>query len=49
MESPHILKNADFSPRTIRDLIGQGETKAAEHIKGQDEGDIAELLKILYL
>ena len=49
MESPHILKNADFSPRTIRDLISQGETKAAEHIKGQDEGDIAELLKILYL
>jgi NTE family protein len=49
MESPHILKNADFSPKTIRDLIRQGEMKAAEHLKGSDEGDIAELLKNLYL
>ncbi len=30
IEKPHILKNADFSPKTIKDLIYQGEKKATE-------------------
>jgi len=32
MENPHPLKNADFSPDTIRDLISQGEQKAEEKL-----------------
>lgn len=47
MESPHVLKNADFSLGTIRDLIRQGEEKTVEHLKGKDEGDLAELIRLL--
>jgi hypothetical protein len=28
MESPHPLKNADFSLKTVRELIRQGEENA---------------------
>ena len=27
IEKPHILKNADFSPKIVKDLIYQGEKK----------------------
>jgi hypothetical protein len=30
MENPHPLKNADFSPETVKNLILQGEQKAEE-------------------
>ena len=30
MESPSILQNADFSPRTIKELIAQGEKTLEE-------------------
>ena len=33
VESPTILKNADFSPKTIKKLIEQGENKTIEKIK----------------
>lgn len=33
IEKPHILKNADFSPKTVKDLIHQGEQKAMEYLK----------------
>ena len=33
MENPHPLKNADFSPDTVKDLILQGERKAEEELK----------------
>ena len=49
MKSPHILKNADFSIKTIKDLIRQGEQKALDHLKGAEDIDIAELTKSLYL
>jgi NTE family protein len=32
LESPSMLQNADFSPKTIRELIAQGETKAIEKL-----------------
>jgi NTE family protein len=32
VESPTILKNADFSPKAIKGLIAQGEQKAVERI-----------------
>ena len=32
LESPSMLQNADFSPKTIRELIAQGETKALEKL-----------------
>jgi len=32
MDYPHALKNADFSPDTIRNLISQGELKAEEKL-----------------
>ena len=48
MDSPHILKNADFSPSTIKDLIAQGETKVREHFGGADEAEMAELIELLY-
>lgn len=35
IEKPHILKNADFSPKTIKDLISQGEEKATEYLKSR--------------
>ena len=49
MKSPHILKNADFSIKTVKDLIRQGEQKALDHLKGAEDIDIAELTKSLYL
>ncbi|MDN5845127.1 MAG: hypothetical protein L0H53_02500 [Candidatus Nitrosocosmicus sp.] len=33
MESPTILKNADFSPKTIKKLIEQGEKRTMEKLK----------------
>lgn len=33
IESPSILKNSDFSSRTIRELIDQGESKTEEQIR----------------
>ena len=35
IEKPHILKNADFSPKTVKDLIYQGEKKATECLEGR--------------
>ncbi|HEX7208895.1 MAG TPA: patatin-like phospholipase family protein [Nitrososphaeraceae archaeon] len=35
IEKPHILKNADFSPKTVKDLIYQGEKKATEALEGR--------------
>lgn len=32
VQTPHILKNADFSPKTIRRLIDEGERKAIDCI-----------------
>ena len=32
LESPSMLQNADFSPKTIRELITQGETKTMEKL-----------------
>ena len=32
VESPTVLKNADFSPKTIKDLIDQGEKKTSEKL-----------------
>ena len=32
MEHPYPLKNADFSPKTIKDLISQGMQKASDHL-----------------
>jgi NTE family protein len=32
IESPSILKNADFSPKTIKELINQGEKKTLEKL-----------------
>src|ERR671939_962469 len=32
LESPSILQNADFSPKTIKELISQGETKTREKL-----------------
>jgi NTE family protein len=32
VESPTILQNADFSPKTIKDLISQGERKTMEKL-----------------
>jgi NTE family protein len=36
IESPTILKNADFSVKTIKNLIEQGERKTAEKLKDID-------------
>ena len=49
MESPHILKNADFSVKTIKGLIRQGEEKATEHLRGSEDVELGELLKFLHL
>ena len=32
MEHPYPLKNADFSPKTIKDLISQGMQKSISEI-----------------
>ncbi|HXV45517.1 MAG TPA: patatin-like phospholipase family protein [Nitrososphaera sp.] len=48
MESPHILKNADFSIKTIKDLIRQGEQKTEEHFKGYEDIELSELTRLLY-
>jgi NTE family protein len=49
MESPHILKNADFSLKTTKDMIRQGEQKAEEHLSGYEDIELTELTKLLYL
>jgi NTE family protein len=49
MESPHILKNADFSVKTVMELIRQGEDKTIEHLRGPEDVELDELLKLLYL
>lgn len=33
MESPHVMKNADFSRKTIQDLIKQGEAKGEQYLQ----------------
>ena len=33
ISTPHLLKNADFSPKQIRELIEQGERKTRDHLK----------------
>ncbi|MDQ3851457.1 MAG: patatin-like phospholipase family protein [Thermoproteota archaeon] len=33
ISSPHLLKNADFSPQQIRELIEQGERKTQDYLK----------------
>jgi NTE family protein len=48
MESPHILKNADFSVGTIKDLIRQGEKKTEDHLKEYEDIELSELTKLLY-
>ncbi len=35
IEKPHILKNADFSPETVKELISQGEIKATEYLENK--------------
>ena len=33
ISTPHLLKNADFSPKQIRELIEQGERKTRDYLK----------------
>ncbi|MFB5600513.1 MAG: patatin-like phospholipase family protein [Nitrososphaeraceae archaeon] len=33
MESPHVMKNADFSQKTIHELINQGEKKGDQYLQ----------------
>lgn len=33
VSTPHLLKNADFSPKQIRELIEQGERKTQDYLK----------------
>ena len=40
IESPTILKNADFSPKTIRALIEQGKRKTEEELANQKHNRI---------
>lgn len=35
--TPHLLKNADFSPQTVRQLITEGEQKAIRNIKALEK------------
>ena len=35
MSTPHLLKNADFSPKRIRELIEQGERKTRDYLKNK--------------
>lgn len=50
MESPHLLKNADFSVKTVKDLIKQGEQKTENHLKGHPSDiELSELTRLLYL
>lgn len=35
MSTPHLLKNADFSPKRIRELIVQGERKTRDYLKNK--------------
>lgn len=41
MESPTILKNADFSPQTIKKLIEDGEKKTVEKLKNMDQSHLS--------
>ena len=48
MESPYLLKNADFTPDTVRGLMAQGEQRALEKLKGAaDDMEPGELLRLL--
>lgn len=50
MESPHLLKNADFSVKTVKDQIKQGEQKTEDHLKGHTSDiELSELTRLLYL
>ncbi|MEW6603718.1 MAG: hypothetical protein AB1351_03395, partial [Thermoproteota archaeon] len=50
MESPHLLKNADFSLKTVKELIKQGEQKTEDHLKGRPPDiELSELTRLLYL
>ena len=50
MESPHVLKNADFSVKTIKELIRQGEQKTEDQLNGQQSDiELSELTRMLYL
>ena len=40
IESPHLLKNADFSPTTVRNLITEGERKATESLETSNSEQI---------
>ncbi len=33
ISTPHLLKNSDFSPKRIRELIEQGERKTRDYLK----------------
>jgi NTE family protein len=35
---PHMYENADFSPKTIKDSIKEGESKTNEILKGRLSG-----------
>lgn len=37
MDSPNMFKNADFSPKTIRRLIDEGEKKAIDFVDGNKQ------------
>jgi NTE family protein len=40
IESPHLLKNADFSTTTVRNLIAEGERKATESLEASNREQI---------
>ncbi len=42
LESPNILKNADFSPKTIKGLVSQGERKTMESLEYFEERHMQE-------
>jgi NTE family protein len=39
ISTPHLLKNADFSPKQIRELIEQGERKTQDYLKKRKQAD----------
>jgi NTE family protein len=40
ISAPHLLKNADFSPKQIRELIEQGERKTQDYLKKRKPANI---------
>lgn len=40
IESPSILQNADFSPKTIKELIKEGERKAIEELVHCEKSEV---------